>query len=319
METKDLTFCELSRMWLEDKKSDIKIMSYVRYESIVRNHFDRMFGDVVIRELTSEYVNRCFTKLLNRLEAASVKLIRTVFLQIVDYALDYDFLNKRIKVNYIPLQKKSVKVLTIKESNKLNWNMESSRSLKDLGILLALNTGLRLGEVCALRWRNVDFINRCIHIEGTVQRVPNEDIYSQSRTKLVVRIPKTVESCRDVPVPLFIWKMFRRLRGRDECFLMTNSRTRIPDPRVLETSFQSRCRRYLGRCVNFHCLRHTFASISISCGVDVKVVSEIMGHSDVSTTLRFYRAVDLKEKKQGINTLERLIGPKKNLSSPLFW
>ena len=134
----------------------------------------------------------------------------------------------------------------------------------------------------------------------------------ENKTKLIINSPKTLSSKREVPVPDFILKLLKTHEPNDSnIFILSGKTDRISEPRNLQRTFRTRCKKILGYNVNFHALRHTFATLSISNGTDPKTVSKLLGHSTVTTTLNLYRTVSFDDKSNAITTLEKAIGPRK--------
>ena len=167
---------------------------------------------------------------------------------------------------------------------------------------MCLYTGLRIGELCALRWKDIDLNNKCYRIENTVQRVKNIDKDAKSKTKLIISIPKTPSSKRIVPIPNFLIPILRKYKKDDNIFVFSDKE--IPrDPRTFESYFE----RLLKKCnienKNFHSLRHTFATRSLEAGMDIKTLSEILGHSSYRITMDIYVHSSFELKKDSLNEL----------------
>ena len=193
--------------------------------------------------------------------------------------------------------KKDIRVLTIQEQKALERCLLNSDAPIAAGIYLTLYTGLRIGELCALKRKDIDFASGIIHVTGTMQRLRIED--SSSKTRIMITEPKSKCSIRDIPVPkpvLLLCKKYYYALSND-CFLLTANRTFI-EPRLLSYHFK----KYTDACnlddVHFHTLRHTMATRCIEHNVDVKTLSEILGHYDVNVTLNRYvhPSMDLKRK-----------------------
>ena len=152
-------------------------------------------------------------------------------------------------------------------------------------------TGMRLGEICALRWENIDLERQVIKVRQTIYRVLNENADLEgnisSKTILLLSTPKTDKSVRDIPIPSFLISYFESIYTAPEHYLLTGT-IRPMDPRTYQNYFK----RILGKCyirkVPFHCLRHTFATNCVILGFDVKTLSEILGHANTRITLERY-------------------------------
>ena len=180
----------------------------------------------------------------------------------------------------------------------------------NFGIYLCLYTGLRIGEICALKWENIDLNNNIIKIQKTLIRVKN-DRTSKKKTKLILDDPKSVSSIRSIPIPMFIIPILKKLKKNEECFFLTGKNTFI-EPRCYLNHYKkilasiredkSNFREY-----NFHALRHTFATRCIENGFDPKTLSEILGHSSVKITLERYVHPSFDIKVKMMNHLKPII------------
>ncbi|MFR1449269.1 MAG: site-specific integrase [Beduini sp.] len=168
-------------------------------------------------------------------------------------------------------------------------------------IMLGLYAGLRLGEVCALKWEDIDLEEGVIHINKTVQRL--ENINRQlTKTQVMIFKPKTQSSYRDVMMPDFLTEYIKKyfalvlLNHNSENHFILSNKTTPSEPRIIQRSFERVCKES-GIMTNFHTLRHTYAANCIKLSIDVKTVSEMLGHSNISTTLNRYVHPSLKLKK----------------------
>ena len=191
------------------------------------------------------------------------------------------------KMSLPKLNKKEIQILSNKEKQKLEKYCIQQNDLKSLGILICLNTGLRVGEVCALRWENVDFETRRIHVEKTIER-----IYSKEGNKTIVIIdtPKSMTSIRTIPINSKLYNILKQMRGKCKKtdFVLTGLSDHYVEPRNYQYNFKKILKKSQIKRYKFHTLRHTFATNCIEAGMDIKSLSEILGHADVSITLNIY-------------------------------
>ena len=161
-----------------------------------------------------------------------------------------------------------------------------------LGILIALFTGIRLGEICALKWGDIDLKNACINIRRTVQRIEKPkfsvDDGDHNRTQLVFDAPKSIASVRRIPIALPLMKPLRHCRQDDDCYILTGQPDVFLEPRTFQRHYKSILEDAGIPYVHFHVLRHTFATNCVDLGFDAKALSMILGHSSVSLTLNTY-------------------------------
>ncbi len=300
-------------LWLESKKQVVKEGTYSKYRGIAER-FCFALNKTGTEEVSDSSINTYIDNLQHILSSVTVKSVITVIKEILIFAFDKYVSDIPFSCTFPKISTviSETQTLTFSESMKLNNELIKSGKLADICILIALNMGLRIGEICALRWENVDFARKSIFIKGTATRIRNDFSSGENKTKLIVNTPKTLSSKREVPVPDFILKLLKSNRSDDDgIFILSGKSDRIPDPRNLQRQFQTRCKKILGYTINFHALRHTFATLSISNGTDPKTVSKLLGHSTVTTTLNLYRTVSFDDKSNAIASLEKAIGPKK--------
>lgn len=172
------------------------------------------------------------------------------------------------------------------------------------GILISLNTGLRIGEVCALKWSNIDFDKAILHVRSTVARIKNTD--DSKSTKLIIDTPKTKSSIRDIPISNKVMNVLKALHENSKSEYVVSEKAGFVSPRTYEYRFH----KVLDECqiqpINYHALRHTFATRCIELGVDVKTLSEILGHSNVSVTLNTYVHSSMERKREQLEKLSSL-------------
>ena len=156
-----------------------------------------------------------------------------------------------------------------------------------MGILICLNTGLRIGEVCALRWENIDFESKKIHIEKTIERIYSKE---ENKTIVIIDTPKSITSVRTIPINSKLYNILKQIRGKSKKtdFVLTGSSEHYVEPRNYQYHFKEILKRNKVKKYKFHTLRHTFATNCIEAGMDIKSLSEILGHADVSITLNIY-------------------------------
>lgn len=173
-----------------------------------------------------------------------------------------------------------------------------------LGILISLNTGLRIGEVCALSWDDIDFERQIFHIRSTVARVKSMD--SGVNSKLIIDKPKTKSSLRDIPIPSKLLTILVSMKKQSKGKYVVSAENSFVSPRTYEYRYHKILDEYNIPSVNYHTLRHTFATRCIEVGVDVKTLSEILGHANVSITLNTYVHSSMELKRQQLEKLSIL-------------
>jgi integrase len=235
------------------------------------------------------------------LSPKSVKSIISTFMAILKYnGKKYDF-KFALEPIAMPKQKKNeLEVLTLREQAKLEKYCLSHYDRKHIGIVLSLYTGLRVGELCALTWGNIDLKNRTIYVSKTLQRV-----YIQKRqTRILIDSPKSNHSIRKIPINDKIFEILKDAKNenRDSDFFLTGD-NRYIEPRRYQYIFEKALYTLNIKKYNFHILRHTFATNCIKVGMDAKSLSEILGHATVNITLNKYVHSSDKIKKKFLQKL----------------
>lgn len=200
-----------------------------------------------------------------------------------------------------------VQAFSVKEQRQIEQAVIDSHDKRLLGILLCFYTGIRLGEVCGLKWGDIDFEARSMVVTRTVSRVKNFNETGQ-KTTLSIGTPKSAHSIRKIPLPVFLLDLAQTFRvdsSNENCFILSNTEL-PPDPRKYQKLFQLILKRSEVRNRKFHAIRHTFATRALELGIDIKTLSEILGHSNVSITLNIYAHSMFEQKKKAIEKLNAM-------------
>lgn len=195
------------------------------------------------------------------------------------------------------------RVLSIAEEDRLVSFLLENQELASLGILVCLFTGIRIGELCALTWDDICFDSNTIHIHRTMQRlqIPGEE----GKTAIRITEPKSQCSIRDIPIAEGLLPLLMQ-QPHKEGFLLTGERFHYIEPRTMQNRFHTIMQKCQIQDAHFHTLRHTFATRCIEVGFDVKSLSEILGHANVSITLNRYVHPSMNLKQENMNKLSKL-------------
>ena len=287
--------------WLNQNKNQLKISSYQKYQTTIRNHISKQLGKIRISNLTSVTISQFTDNLLTN-EGLSKETANNVLI-VLGMGLEFAKTHYQTIVPDIHLLRSSrakTRVLSVYEQKILVHYLLSHDNIFSFGILLALYTGLRIGEICALKWEDV--IENTIHISKTMQRLKN----TSGKTEVMILPPKTSSSDRIIPIPTALLPIIEKYRSKSG-YILTRPNGKYTEPRLMQNKF-AECIKACGLEKNhFHTLRHTFATRCIESGMDVKTLSEILGHSDVKTTLNKYVHSSFELKKQSIDKLSLTI------------
>lgn len=297
-----LLFAEAAEEWLLEVKKCRKPSTYTKYSTICHGHLEKMFAGIYLADITDALVKKCLEPSLS---ASSIKSIYCVLGQILLYASQkYFFVSPKLKRPAEAVKKKPVEVLTRGEQGKLFPLLYQETTPHKLAVLLCLHTGLRLGEVCALKWEDIDLGSGSLMVNHTVQRLYVEGC--STKTILMETAPKSEHSKREIPLSSEMTALLLRSRNGQGRYLFGGKKPL--EPRTLQEHYK----RFLQAAdipyKNFHTLRHTFATNCIEGGADVRSLSEILGHSDVQITLNRYVHPSMETKRRYLETLSAFYG-----------
>ncbi len=309
-ERADQTFGYYCDCWLNGKSICLKASSIAKYQEEMKNHIKPFFGGMFPGEISSQDVDRFIRLLMDgkNLSSRSVQNILTLFHTVFVYAEKRNGRKlQSLEIVYPRKAKKTVRVLDRQEETTLMNFLAREMDLGKFGIYIALRTGMRLGEVCALRWCDISFYAHTISVRHTVQRLGFSESGEYGRTRLVVGSPKSESSFRTIPLMPDIAALCRRFySGSQKAYVLTGVE-QCMEPRRLQRRLKActdACR--LDR-VHFHTLRHTFATRCVEMGFDIKALSEILGHASVNITLNQYVHPDVEFMRKNMSLLKNFI------------
>lgn len=294
--------------WLQFKKNDIKEQSYIKYQFLIEKYLHFELGNIDISSINSNTINEYFNQEnISLLSLSTKKSLLYIIKSTLDYSLNQKIIKKPIDID-ISFKKPKSKIVyfTKEEQAMLEEYLLRNNSLINIGILICLYTGIRLGEICGLKWTDIDFVNKSISINRTVLRIKNTDNNSNNKTKKIISSPKSESSLRTIPIPDFIIEQLLNHMLSEDAYVLTNT-SEFKDTRVYEKNFENILKKIGIRILNFHALRHTFATRSIESGMDIKTLSEILGHSSYHTTLETYIHSSFNHKRDSINNLVKFL------------
>ena len=293
--------------WLQINRNRIKESTYVKYSGIIEKHIKPRLGGCLVQSLTSLIVEQFSHDLLyeEELTPKTVKDILTMLHSIIKYtSRQFPEPLPIIEIVYPKVPKNEMRVMSVEEQTRfVKYLLEDMDECK-FGVLLALVTGMRIGEVCALRWENVSVKEQTIKIKATMQRLRDLDGNGGSKTKVVISEPKSNTSTRVVPLTEYAAKLCEaHFCENQEAFVLTGETKRYVEPRSMQYKFE----RYAIDCglkdVHFHTLRHTFATRCVEVDFEIKSLSEILGHSSPRITLERYVHSSMELKRSNMNKL----------------
>lgn len=300
------TFANVAAEWIEAKRMLVKHSSLCAYNLTLKTHLIPLFGEYLsISE--SDAQKLVFDKISSGMSRKSVKNILATLKAIIRFGEKHcNFPRENWEIAF-PTETTGchLPVLSIAHHRKLMRYISSNPTSQNIGVFLSLCTGMRIGEVCALRWRDIDIHHRLISITHTLSRIYNIETKA---TEQIITTPKTKSSNREIPIGRELYDALRCVRGdvKPEYFVVGNSAT-PKEPRTYREYFSRLLVRLEIPHIVFHGLRHTFATRCIECMCDYKTVSAILGHSNVATTMNLYVHPNRDQKKKCIDRLSKYV------------
>lgn len=312
MSQESMLYKEWLLIWLENKKKFVKESTYATYSLSVMNHLIPTLGSYPVEALDESLIQE---KILYWLKQGaclggglSQKMVKELIM-LVKASLRAAAKAKLCKTmsfefNYPHCKpKEPVKVLSSKASHKLYTYLLHNLEPHNLGLLVALYTGMRIGEICALQWQDIDLEQGEIYIHKTLQRIFGKNGSGQLYSRVIISDPKSPSSQRCIPLKKSLLDILRAQQvDKDSAYLITGTE-QYTEPSNYRTYYYKLLNQLKLPQVNFHGLRHTFATRLIEIGVDYKTVSELLGHSNVNITLNLYVHPNMEHKRK---VMERL-------------
>jgi len=282
-----VTVSKVYREWLNAVVNRVKESTLANYRNKFEKHILPEFGEIPCADLTAGRINAFINKkLADGLSASYVRDIFTVFKTMLKYAQEEYGFRLSLKNVVLPkAERNQVEKISDAEQKKLVSYLKANMSLTAFGILLSLYMGLRIGELCGLKWEDVDFQNKILHIRRTVQRISSAN--GNRKTKIVISTPKSATSFRDIAIPDALMRYFEMFRDEADHFILSGTDKPV-EPRTMQYRYKKILQSAKVENHNYHKLRHTFATNSAEKGFNVKALSAVLGHSSVTLTLNRY-------------------------------
>lgn len=304
-------FSDVLYLWLSITRIRVKNSTITKYQNIIETHILSELGGFFVSDLNSNMINTFLDKKLKsgkkgRDRCLSPSYVRSIAI-IIESVLKFAQCEGYCAPLNLPIFKPSIKktqlnILTNDTQVVLEKFLLKDMNVTKLGVYIVLQTGLRLGEICALKWEDIDIKSKALNVKNTIARV-RCDKFEKPASKLIIDSAKTESSVRKIPISSALLPVLISMQESAVSKYVVSENENFVSTRTFEYRYKSLLKECGISKLNFHALRHTFATRCVEAGVDVKTLSEILGHSGVSITLDTYVHPSMDNKRIQIEKL----------------
>lgn len=314
MNLSDTIFSEVVNKWFITK-NDLALSTQTKYEQLIRNYITPFFmhysckeiSDIILASFRKNLIEKK-TKYQITLSNTNQRIILIILNQALDYGYNHQYFSQKFYIKpALPKSKPTVFVFSLTEQKKLETYIFSHFNNYTFAVLFALYTGMRIGEICALTWDDINFNNESVTVTKSVQRVKKCSSIGV-KTELCIIAPKTQAAYRIIPIQASLMKYIKIYYQNNfkKNYIFSKKTEKLLDPRTLQYSYRDILKEADISYLNFHCLRHTFATRCVTLGWDMKTLCEILGHTDIRITMEYYFHSSFEYKKEQMNKLKFL-------------
>ena len=299
-----LDFSALAEQCLASVSHGVKESTLAHYDYTLQRYLLPVFGAWKVHGLDEQRLEQGMLEVISPksgnhkpLGASSARECLSILRRICKYAAHLRLMRPvEILVKLPQFERVQTKPLSVQEQACLRDFVLEHPTTRKAGLLLQMQLGLRIGEVCGLQWGDFDLSAGVLTIRRTVSRIYCRD----GHTKVLIQTPKTRSSGREIPIPQELFTLLQRLHGgaSEETWFLSGNAEKPVEPRCYRKSMQLYLRQAAVRKVHPHTLRHTFATTCLQAGCDIKTLSELLGHADPNITLRRYVHSNMNRKRR---------------------
>ena len=306
---KSMRFSELAELWLASLRQGIKESTYAHYQYTLHKYLLPVLSKVPVVSLEESFLEQAMQQIITPTDAAhkplgnsSARECLSMLRRICKYAAHLRLIRPmELEVALPKAIDKISAPLSPAEQQRLHQYVQANPTPRKIGLLLGLELGLRIGEICGLQWGDFDLKLGTLNINRTVCRIS----CGNGHTKVVIQTPKTRTSRREIPLPKQLLILLKKLRGSasNAAWFLSGSESKPTEPRCYRKSIKAYLKQATVRQVRPHALRHTFATTCLQAGCDVKTLSELLGHANANITLQRYVHSNLTRKRREMNRI----------------
>lgn len=298
--------------WMQSIRINIKESTYARYVHLVETHIRPCLGKYPLMKISTQLIEGYIEQKLTDgrqdrkggLSTKTVTDILTILKSTFEYA-KYNNLPVICNLSKLTIKRKDkeMRVLSVKEQEALLRVLLDDMDIYKFGVILSLYTGIRVGELCALQWEDIDTSSSILKIRKTMQRIQETNKGAAHKTKIVITEPKSKCSIREIPLPSFLVDFADRFKSQAKSYVLSGDKIKYVEPRTMQNHFKKYVKSAGIDPANYHSLRHTFATRCVELGFEIKTLSEILGHANVNITLNRYVHSSFELKCDNMNKL----------------
>lgn len=298
-----ITVAELFNEWHHSILYRVRESTAANYSMKADKHILPAFGDKIVSNITANHIYSFISDkqkegFSQRYIADIVILMKSIF----KYAVrTYPIFNPMDGIVLPKKKSPEIQLLDASEQKTLQQYISTHQNRSTLGTALSMTTGIRIGELCPLQWKDIDLEKRILTVRKTLQRIQCPS--ATGKTKLVITDPKSESSRRQIPIPECMMGFLLKFKGKADEYVLTGTDKPI-EPRAMQYRFRTILKNAKLPSVHFHALRHIFASSCIKLGFDVKTLSELLGHSSVEITLNRYVHSSFDQKREYMKRIQ---------------
>ncbi|MEI5993972.1 tyrosine-type recombinase/integrase [Candidatus Enterococcus mansonii] len=294
-------------IWLNQQMVEqLKESTYASYQSKLTIHVLPVIGRIPLNSLHTGHLDQLVTQLNEKLAPNSVHIVFRIIKSCLKVAQErgHIFLNPAEHTRLPKIEKKQLPALT--RGQQAQVIKESKKNTKGLPILLALETGMRIGEICALKWSDIDFEQQIINVRRTKQRITSRS-FGKEKTKLIETTPKTRKAIRTIPITETLMEQLLKAKDQASSAAVVEINGHAVEPRTISYRFE-KLKKKLGLSdIVFHSLRHTFATRCVEIGINIATVSALLGHASIKMTLDTYTSSFIDDQRNAMRQFEGII------------
>lgn len=303
--------------WYELRQPQLKESTSIKYLNLLNTYMLPKLGDKTLDTLTHDCIKKFCNELLitggkkgTGLSAKTVSDVLSITRNILRHCIDTGRIPAcDARSVTVKQTQKEMRIFSRSEQERICKYLYNNLTPYNIGILICLFTGIRVGEICALQREDISLSERTIHIHQTMQRIQTPGSM-EHKTAIIISPPKSSCSIRTIPLPDELASIISNFSGSSSGYFLTGSKTKYIEPRTMQNHFKQVLKKSSVDSANYHALRHTFATRCIELGFDIKSLSEILGHASVNITMNRYVHPSIELKRDNMQRLSSLFAVK---------